>query len=256
MTTKQLQENILNVLALSAETLEQLSSYNRYSYIYSAFEEGENSEKKREKIDSAVGGLIKKGLVEEVESGTLQLTHAGAELKKSLYWSRRQVWDGKWRVVVFDIPEKQRHLRDGLRLELKELGFGCWQRSVWVTPFDIMRELNMFLGQHNLSQDVQIVVGERFGGLPDREFAAEIWPLDELNGKYKKLLESWEAELKRESTNEERLQAARKLHNRYIDILVTDPRLPGDLLPLDWGGEKAARLFEKLRSILALGSPY
>jgi phenylacetic acid degradation operon negative regulatory protein len=256
MTAKKLQEHILNLLALSAETLEQLSSYNRYPYIYSAFEEGEDSEKQREKINSAVGDLIKNGLVEEVESGTFQLTTAGAELKKSLYWSRRRTWDGRWRVVIFDIPEKQRQLRDDLRLELKKLGFGCWQRSVWVTPFDFVRELQRFLEQNRLSEDVQIIVGERFGELPDRDFAAEIWPLDSINEKYKKLLESWEAELKKESTNEERLHTARTLHNRYIDILVADPQLPAELLPLDWKGDKAAMLFEKLRSILALGKPF
>lgn len=252
MAAKRLQENILTLLALSAQALGQLSSYNRYPYIYSALEGGE-SEKRRKKIDSAVRGLVKEGLVEEVEPGSFQLTPAGAELKKSLYWSRGQRWDGKWRVVIFDIPEKQRNLRDDLRLELKKLGFGCWQRSVWVTPFDFVRELHQFLERQNLSEGVQIIVGERFGGLPDREFAASVWPLDELNEKYARLLDSWEEELKEERNDEERLQVVCALHNNYVDILVTDPQLPDELLPLDWKGNRAAKLFEKLRSMLALG---
>lgn len=231
----------------------QLSSYNRYPYIYSALG-GENREKQREKVDLAIRDLIKKGLVEEVGSDSLQLTSAGAELKKGLYRSRKQAWDGKWRVVIFDIPEKQRRLRDDLRLELKKLGFGCWQRSVWVTPFDFVRELNKFLEQCDLSENVQIIVGERFGGLPNRKFAASVWPLEEISKEYTQLLESWEKELKKERSNKERLQVARTLHNDYIAILLTDPQLPGELLPLDWEGDKAAKLFGKLRSMLTLGA--
>ena len=45
-------------------------------------------------------------------------------------------WDKKWRVVVFDIPEKKKPAREALRRELKKLGFVELQKSVWIFPYD------------------------------------------------------------------------------------------------------------------------
>src|SRR3989344_7174587 len=45
-------------------------------------------------------------------------------------------WDGKWRVVIFDIPEARRTLRNRLRDMLLQIGFVQLQKSVWVYPFD------------------------------------------------------------------------------------------------------------------------
>ena len=45
-------------------------------------------------------------------------------------------WDRKWRVIIFDITEKQRRTRDQLRITLSEIGFVKLQKSVWVYPYD------------------------------------------------------------------------------------------------------------------------
>ena len=47
-------------------------------------------------------------------------------------WNRG--WDGKWRVVVFDLPEEKRSLRNELRKQLRAAGFGGLQGSVWISP--------------------------------------------------------------------------------------------------------------------------
>ena len=52
-------------------------------------------------------------------------------------------WDGKWRVVIFGIPEEKRLARDVLRNKLKELGFYCLQKSVFVHPFECQREIEL-----------------------------------------------------------------------------------------------------------------
>lgn len=44
-------------------------------------------------------------------------------------------WDGRWRILIFDIPEDQRRKRDTLRQKLGELNFYQLQKSVWITPF-------------------------------------------------------------------------------------------------------------------------
>ncbi len=50
-------------------------------------------------------------------------------------------WDGLWRMVFFDIPEKQRKSRDELRDFLKMLGMQQMQESVFVSPYDISGEV-------------------------------------------------------------------------------------------------------------------
>ena len=47
----------------------------------------------------------------------------------------KQKWDGKWRIVLFDVPESKRPVRDYLRGVLKRHGFCEFQRSMWVWPY-------------------------------------------------------------------------------------------------------------------------
>lgn len=54
-----------------------------------------------------------------------------------------QKWDGKWRFFLFDVPEKQRIMRDTLRSRLKSLGFFQFQKSVWIHPFECEKELRL-----------------------------------------------------------------------------------------------------------------
>lgn len=247
-------EKILKILSAAAQTIDTFGdfTYNPYPYLYSSL--GNFYDK--DTINDAVNDLIKRGLVEKDEIEGIRLAPAGADVKKSLYRARQKEWDGKWRVVFFDIPEAQRDIRDGLRFELKKLGFGLWQRSAWVTPFDISAELNAYLQKQDLSEVVQIVVGERFGGPVDQDFAAQIWPLNDLNERYARLLTGWAEELKKESTAEERLRVVLAFHDRYLDILASDPQLPPKLLPGHWVGDDARGLFKKLKSILTVGKPF
>jgi len=56
------------------------------------------------------------------------------EQKMKLKNKRR--WDNRWRVIIFDIPEKRRLVRDRLRQIMSGLGFVRLQDSVWVFPYD------------------------------------------------------------------------------------------------------------------------
>jgi CRISPR-associated endonuclease Cas2 len=57
------------------------------------------------------------------------------EIKKPLSW------DHRWRVLIFDIKEKQRLKREALRGKLKDLGLFKLQDSVWVCPYDFQKEV-------------------------------------------------------------------------------------------------------------------
>jgi len=70
-------------------------------------------------------------------------------------------WDKKYRIVMFDIPNKTRLKRDIFRGKLKELGFYKLQQSVWAHPYECQRELDLlreFLGLS--SRELITITGE------------------------------------------------------------------------------------------------
>ena len=88
----------------------------------------------------------------------LHLTDKGRQsmiLRKIL---ENKHWDGKWRVVIFDIPEKHRKLRNALRSQLKNWQFIKWQKSVWVTKKDLSNEVRNFVKEIGLSDWVKVFI--------------------------------------------------------------------------------------------------
>ena len=67
----------------------------------------------------------------------------------------RGKWDGKWRLVIFDIPEKLKVYRNALREKLKELGFYELQKSVFVLPYSCQDELDFVIEFFNLRKYVR-----------------------------------------------------------------------------------------------------
>lgn len=55
--------------------------------------------------------------------------------------------DGVWKIIIFDIPESKRSVRNVLRSKLTSLGFKKWQNSIWITPFIIAPEIEAELNE-------------------------------------------------------------------------------------------------------------
>lgn len=88
----------------------------------------------------------------EKEDGSIEvvLTEGGKEwaLKfnfEEMSIKRPATWDGKWRVVLYDIPEKRKAIREAMRKKLKELGFYELQKSVFVFPFPCKNEIDFII---------------------------------------------------------------------------------------------------------------
>ena len=93
----------------------------------------------------ALTRLKEKGLVTFIKRGGRwyarttdkgRLFLLGEGLQKHVFRSKSKRWDGQWRVVTFDIPEKRRSTRDRLRDYMHAYGFKKLQSSVWVYPHD------------------------------------------------------------------------------------------------------------------------
>ena len=73
-------------------------------------------------------------------------------------------WDGYWRLVLFDIPEKQKIGREALRSKLKQLGFYQLQKSCFIHPFDCKSEIDFISEMFEVSPYVNFILAKEIEG--------------------------------------------------------------------------------------------
>lgn len=123
------------------------------------------SRRQREYIASARARLVRQGLLIRNEKGLLRLTGKGeAALRRltlrtyPLMKPRR--WDGKWRLLIFDIPEYRRGTRDSIRRTLISLGFARLQDSVWVYPYDCEDLVVLLKADFKIGKDILYIIAD------------------------------------------------------------------------------------------------
>src|SRR3989338_9016678 len=96
----------------------------------------------------------------EKEAGKFQIN--------KLKVDRPKKWDGKWRLIIFDIPEKLKVKREAFRGKLRELGFYLLQKSIWAYPYPcekevmLLREFFHLQPRHIRVLEVQRLEEDRF----------------------------------------------------------------------------------------------
>jgi len=118
---------------------------------------------------TVLGRLVAKGLIRFEERGGkryARLTETGKrildlELLKDKGMRKPKRWDNRWRVVIFDIPERRRKVRVSLRSFMERYGFVRLQDSVWVYPYDCEELIALAKAQFHLGVDVLYMIVER-----------------------------------------------------------------------------------------------
>lgn len=199
-------------------------------------------------LESRQGGGGTERLVRLTGKGLLRAV-GGSDPQER--WNRG--WDGKWRMVVFDVPERERVLRNKLRKQLRAARFGGLQGSVWITPdpldgFDkelkgaatACRALGFFeavpcAGDHDTGL---VTAAWDFGrlALEQEEYRQHLGTLPGVGerGMREKLL-AWLVEERR----------------RWGECMERDPLLPRELWPESYAGEAVWR--ERLGALRRAG---
>lgn len=120
-------------------------------------------------VNSSINNLIDKGLIffeEKNGKKFISLTTMGEEKLKLLENKEYKInkpkyWDKKWRIVIFDIPETKKYLRDKLRLTLLSIGFKKLQHSVWVYPYECEELLIMLKADFKIGKEVLYILVEK-----------------------------------------------------------------------------------------------
>jgi len=157
-------------------------------------------------------------------------------------------WDGRWLLLYVSVPESQRDLRHRMRTRFGWAGFASLGSGTWVSPW-IDREVEV----REVLEDLGLSSGggarsfiAKPGGIGDvNEMVTATWPLGEIAAGYDAFLERFGAAPPAESGYDAFVNQVRLVHEwRRFPFL--DPDLPGDLLPRDWSGYRAAELFHRL----------
>lgn len=116
----------------------------------------------RKQFNNLVYHLKKKGYIKIASlqgSHGVLLTSKGVQKAlraKCQFDTKKKRSDGKWIMIIFDIPEKKRVLRDMLRQVLIDLGYEKFQESVWVSPYDVLGNTEAFVRAYQLDIYIRV----------------------------------------------------------------------------------------------------
>lgn len=125
------------------------------------------------KINNAIRQLKRKKLVEIIKDDdgkvSVRLTNKGKNRVKefsieTISIKKPKRWDGRWRVLMFDIPTKPKiynQAREALRNKIKELGFFQMQKSAWVCPYECEDELLFVAEIFEVQKYIEILTVEK-----------------------------------------------------------------------------------------------
>jgi len=133
--------------------------------------EGSRSRKKSLKysINASFTRLREKGLIEIIEINGKKVARITSKGENKLDFLDRhnfklkipKKWDGRWRVVIFDIKESRRKTRFLLRKTLSEIGFIRLQNSVWLYPYDCEDLISLLKADFKIGKDVLYMIVEK-----------------------------------------------------------------------------------------------
>jgi phenylacetic acid degradation operon negative regulatory protein len=171
-------------------------------------------------------------------------------------------WDGRWCLLNYTIPESKRALRDRMRKQLAWLGFGALGAGTYLAPRDVSTHVQQLVERLGASGYARTFIASRAGGTADADIVRECWDLAGIARLYERFIDRYSPLFQRDKTR----KARRDLDDRDAFIVrfalthdfrrfpFIDPDLPLRLLPKDWAGVRARKLFEDYHVMLTDGA--
>ena len=159
-------------------------------------------------------------------------------------------WDGRWLLVLTRIPETERAARHLLRTRLSWAGFGSPAPGVWLSAHtERLAEAEHALSQAGVLEEAPVFVVEHRAGADMTEMARRAWDLAAIEQSYRDFVAGYAV---RDVSDP--LAGQVDLVHAWRRFPWLDPTLPPELLPRDWSGGRAARLFGRQHDRLAGGA--
>lgn len=217
-------------------------------------------------VRAAISRMNKQGWVQAEKIGNksfYSLTDRGIkrieEAAKRIFKLKPDEWDGKWRILLYNIPEEIRNLRDELRKELVWSGFGTMSNSCWISANIQESQVYDLIAKYEINEYIDFFIANYDGPHENQRLVEKSWNLDEINEKYQEFISEYSQKYiidrnkinKGQMTDAECFVERSKLVHEYRKFLFVDPGLPEELLPKKWLGSHAAVLFSDYYKELA-----
>ena len=130
---------------------------------------GEWKKINRRALDNAIRSLYTNKMVDikENRDGTITIILTSSGKNKALTYDLENIkipamekWDHKWRVILFDIPEKHKRARRALSRALKNMGCFQFQKSVFVHPFECRNEVDFVIEFFSMRPYVRFIIAD------------------------------------------------------------------------------------------------
>lgn len=194
------------------------------------------------------------GWVEKIKRGQenyYRITQKGEDYADEILSNLKikKSWDGKWRLVMFEIPEKQRTVRDKLRRALNDLGLGILQSSVWISPQDVKQKIDLISQKLKLGNQLKYFEVDGTPGL-NQQIISKSWDLAGTSDELDNFIREAERSLKvMGKGNGDRFNAKKLIFN-YALIMKKDPKLPLEFVEKNETRKKALDIYQKLRAFI------
>jgi phenylacetic acid degradation operon negative regulatory protein len=150
-------------------------------------------------------------------------------------------WDGRWLLVTARVPESDRPARHLLRTRLSWAGFGSPAPGVWISSHtDRVDEAERVLTEAGVFDDARIFRAEYAGGGELATMVGQAWDLETIEHSYQQFCRDFSA-----TETSDALTRLIGLVHSWRRFPWVDPALPQELLPPEWSGGAAARLFAR-----------
>lgn len=183
---------------------------------------------------------------ETVYSLTSHMREILDEGRERIFHPRKDGWEGRWTMVIYQVPESERAVREQLRKRLAWHGFGQLSPSTWVAPHDLWAEARALAAEYPLAK-VDVLWCGTNDLQQDRDIAERCWDLEQLGVDYKEFVKTY-AGLDDEVGNaakDGRMALIERMHliGDFRRFPFRDPQLPVELQPADWPSGEAFALF-------------
>lgn len=172
MHSKKSKRRVRQLGAIEKDILRQLTLGDMlYSFLLSAHSTKRFYQLARERAAAryrrklAIERLIELDFIQErgdclsiTDTGESALGRAIDDMRKLL---ETKIWDHKWRVAAYDIPEVYAPLRNKVRNILKKAGFVKLQQSIWIFPHECEQLVHLIKHESQLSKYILYGVLDR-----------------------------------------------------------------------------------------------
>ena len=164
-----------------------------------------------------------------------------------------------WLLVSFSVPESERQNRHKIRVGLARIGFGTVGAGLSIGPARLEADVVEYIREHQLWSYVELFVCQP-SGLGDLQAkVSRWWDLDSLSKEYQAFVDSYQDEsTKLQNSFRNGSISTRDAFRLYVPLVThwrrlpyLDPGLPLELLPANWVGVVARKVFSDLHRLLS-----